>query len=78
MRQAEDGDIWRHALKIGAIIVTKDEDFATRAAHSDSAPVIIWLRLGNASNRVLLAWLQPRWPGVLQLLEQDNRLVEVT
>jgi len=31
MRQADDGDIWRHALKTGAIIVTKDEDFATRA-----------------------------------------------
>ena len=78
MRMANDSDIWRHALDTGAIIVTKDEDFATRAAHTEAAPVIVWLRLGNASNRELRAWLEPRWAGVLQLLEQGHRLVEVT
>ena len=31
LRDAEDGAIWAHALKTGAIIVTKDEDFAARS-----------------------------------------------
>jgi predicted nuclease of predicted toxin-antitoxin system len=77
LREADDGEIWRHALQADVVIVTKDEDFVTRAIQTGTAPVIVWLRLGNASNRVLLAWLQPRWPGVLQLLEQGHRLVEV-
>ena len=78
LREADDGDIWRHALLTSAIIVTKDEDFATRASRTAVTPVIVWLRLGNATNRALLAWLQPRWPGVLQLLKQGHRLIEVT
>ena len=31
---AEDSMIWTHALGVGAIIVTKDEDFAERTART--------------------------------------------
>ena len=31
LREADDSDIWRQASATGAIIVTKDEDFASRA-----------------------------------------------
>ncbi len=27
LRDAEDGAVWAHAVRVGAIIVTKDEDF---------------------------------------------------
>ena len=40
-------------------------------------PVIVWLRIGNATNRALLEWLEPRWSSVVQLLIDDNRLIEV-
>jgi predicted nuclease of predicted toxin-antitoxin system len=39
--------------------------------------VIIWLRIGNASNRALLEWLQPRWPQIVTLLNAGHRLIEV-
>lgn len=51
---AEDFVIWDHALGVDAIIVTKDEDFAERTARTAVGPVIVWLRIGNATNRVLL------------------------
>ena len=47
---AEDFVIWNHARDIDAIIVTKDEDFAERTARTAVGPVIVWLRIGNATN----------------------------
>jgi len=61
LRDADDIVVWNYALNGGAIIVTKDEDFAERTARTTSGPVIVWLRIGNATNRVLLQWLTPRW-----------------
>ena len=77
LREANDGAIWAHALQSGAIIVTKDEDFAARSVQTAIAPIIVWLRVGNTTNRVLRAWIEPRLPGTMQLLAQGSRLVEV-
>ena len=77
LREANDSAIWKHALENGATIVTKDEDFAVRAAQAANTPIIVWLRVGNTTNRVLRAWIEPRLPGVMQLAAQGSRLVEV-
>ncbi len=57
--------------------MTKDEDFAVRSAQAESAPEIVWLRVGNTTNRVLQAWIMPRVAGVVALVTQGSRLVEV-
>ncbi len=77
LTNAEDLTIWNHALSIDAIIITKDEDFAERVTRTPTGPVIVWLRIGNATNRVLLQWLEPRWAEIVELLNADNRLIEV-
>ena len=77
LRDAEDGPIEAHALSAGAVIVTKDEDYAARAALEPNGPPIVWLRVGNATNRALLEWLRPRWPQVVVLLSAGHRLIEV-
>jgi predicted nuclease of predicted toxin-antitoxin system len=77
LRNAEDVVIWNWALSSEAIIVTKDEDFAERTARTTSGPVIVWLRIGNSTNRALLEWLKPRWTQVTVLLDASNRLIEV-
>lgn len=78
LRDAEDRLVWAHARKVGAIIVSKDEDFADRSIREGDGPVIVWLRIGNANNRALHAWLTPRLPGLFDALEQGNhRLIEV-
>jgi predicted nuclease of predicted toxin-antitoxin system len=59
--------------------MTKDEDFVARAAHSLDLqqPVIVWLRVGNTTNRALRAWLDTRLAGTVELINQGHRLVEV-
>lgn len=39
---APDRDIWRYALEHGAVIVTKDEDFADMVATGREAPAVVW------------------------------------
>lgn len=74
---ASDGAIWAHALRNDSVIVTKDEDFAARAMRANQAPVIVWLRVGNATNAALRAWFDPRLPGIVTFLQGGSRLVEV-
>ena len=77
LREADDQEIWNQALSTGAIVVTKDEDFAERTARTTSGPVILWLRIGNATNRALMLWLIPRWAPITTLLDAGHRLIEV-
>ena len=77
LRHAKDGDIWTFSLRNHCIIVTKDEDFVDRFRRRGSGPVIVWLRIGNSSNRVLLAWFLPLLPAVLARIEAGDKLIEV-
>ena len=63
------------AIAQGRILLTKDDDFALRFRQEGLR--IVWLRIGNASNRVLIAWLESRWPEVEQALSAGERMVEV-
>lgn len=77
LREADDSNIWTRALQTGAVIVTKDEDFAERVAREETTPVIVWLRVGNTTNRMLREWIAPRLAGIIQLIGQGHRLIEV-
>ena len=77
LREADDGAIWAYALHSGAIIVTKDEDFSARSAQTATAPPIVWLRVGNTTNRVLRTWFEARLAGIIELAGQRHRLIEV-
>ena len=77
LREAEDDDIWNHALSTPAVIITKDEDFPIRAQQTKAGPAIIWLRIGNTSNHTLRLWLMPQLPQIIGLIEQGVRIVEV-
>jgi len=76
LRDTEDAPIWRYALANQAIILTKDEDFVSRARQSRNSPAIVWLRVGNCSNRALQAWLEPLLPAIVRQLQQGDRLIE--
>ncbi len=79
LREATDGLIWEHALQIGAAIITKDEDFAARAARAikTGPPVIVWLRVGNTTNPALRAWFEARLRAIVELVKHGHRIVEV-
>jgi len=77
LRNADDGPIWAHALKTGAVILTKDEDFADRASGGTEAPGVVWLRIGNATNPALREWFEPRLDGIVRMIGEGSRVIEV-
>ena len=74
---ATDTDIRTYAVAAGAVLVTKDEDFAHRARHARSKVQVVWIRIGNVTNRVLWSTLQPRLAEIMGALGRGERLVEV-
>lgn len=77
LADAADRTIWHAAVERGAVIVTKDEDFALRRTLELTGPAVVWIRLGNTRKGDLLRWLEPLLPKVLAALEQSETLVEV-
>jgi predicted nuclease of predicted toxin-antitoxin system len=76
LRHADDGDIWSYARAENAIVVTKDEDFGLLAATAPDARVL-WVRIGNTVNRVLLARMERAWPEILARLEEGEQVLEL-
>lgn len=72
---ASDVAIAERAQATGAILVSKDEDFLVLRLPDRFA--LLWLRCGNATNRALFAWLEPRWSEIERLLGEGERFVEV-
>ena len=77
LREANDCDIWDHAIRTAAVLVTKDEDFPLRDQKANASPVIVWLRLGNSTNRILRLWFMPQLPQVIELIEGGVRVLEI-
>ncbi len=75
--KSDDGSIRNFARAGGWVLVTKDEDFAEEEMESHAGPPVVWLRIGNATNRVLFAWLEPLLPEIIRQLESGQTLVEV-
>ena len=77
MLSATDQEIWAFAKRSRAVIVSKDEDFAILSARDRKGPQVVWVRMGNAATRDLLARLERVWDAVEEALKAGERLVEV-
>ena len=51
MAEAQDREIWVHALEGGFVIVSKDNDFQQMSFVFGAPPKVIWIRAGNCSVR---------------------------
>ena len=78
MAGASDRVIWERAATTGAVIVTKDEDFALRRAVAADGPAVVWPRCGNTRRRAPLSWFEPHVPAVLDALARGEVLIEIT
>lgn len=74
---AEDLDVWRQACADGTSLITKDSDFVAIRNSLHAGPAVVWLRIGNASNRALIAWLGQRWASILLALDAGSTIIEV-
>ena len=77
LRDADDSALWNYARDHQSVIVSKDEDFVDRWLLSHQPVPLLWVRKGNCSNRVLMAWLEPLWLDAVKRLEAGERLVEL-
>jgi predicted nuclease of predicted toxin-antitoxin system len=73
---ASDDVIRNYAASVGAVIVTKDEDFAVRRLLT-GGPAVVWLRVGNTRRAVLLARVEADLPAIVAALERGETLVEI-
>lgn len=77
LRDADDSDVWRHALSVDAVVLTKDADFASLRSSAARGPAVVWLRVGNATTKAMVQWLEPRWSGVEAALKTGRAVIEV-
>lgn len=77
LRDADDGSIWRFAVKGGWTVVKKDEDLAARCIADAMGPSIVWLRKGNCTNQDRFGWLVPFPPDIQDRLNRGEELIEV-
>jgi predicted nuclease of predicted toxin-antitoxin system len=76
LAQASDDHVRAIAAESGAVIVTKDEDFAVhRILHS--GPSVVWIRIGNTRRKELLKRCDAELPTIVAALERGETLIEV-
>jgi predicted nuclease of predicted toxin-antitoxin system len=73
---ATDQQIWDEAISRSAVLVTKDRDFSLRRAARNDGPVILWIRVGNTSNRNLIDVLLRALPAIIDAIERGEAVVE--
>jgi len=77
MMESSDSQIWDFSLQNSLVIITKDEDFQLRASVTAKHPSIVWVRVGNCSKKVLLAFFDQKWSEVKAELSNGAQLVEL-
>jgi predicted nuclease of predicted toxin-antitoxin system len=73
---ATDEQIWDEAISRSAVLVTKDRDFALRRAAMNDGPAILWVRVGNTSNRKLIELVLRALPAIIAAIERDEAVIE--
>jgi predicted nuclease of predicted toxin-antitoxin system len=76
LQAATDEEIWDKASSRSAVLVTKDRDFAIRRAATNDGPTILWVRVGNISNRKLIELALRSLPAIIDAIERDEAVIE--
>ena len=70
-------DIAELANALGAVVVSKDEDFIDLLGRKVLRTGLLWIRYGNIKPADLWALLAPQLPAISQLLRSGQDLVKV-
>jgi len=76
LERASDDVIWRQAIRTGAVIICKDEDFSRRRTLAIDGPPVVWVRPGNCRTAALLQAFWLAMPHVVKGLLSGETLVE--
>ena len=77
LQGAADLEIFEAARAVGAVVMTKDADFAALVHQLGVPPQIVLVTCGNTSNAHLREILATAWPTVREMLERGEPLVEI-
>jgi len=77
MQAADDTPIFTAARAAGAVVMTKDSDFAELVTRLGPPPQVLWLRCGNTSNAALRDLLSRELPAVMSRLAAGEALIEL-
>ncbi len=77
LREALDPPIFAAARAAGAVVMTKDADFAEMVTRLGPPPQVLWLRCGNTSNAALRELLSRELPDALKRLAIGEPLVDL-
>lgn len=78
LRDATDNEIFERAYEEEAIVITKDSDFVHLAEQKEFSPSILWLTMGNTSNKVLKTHFNETFETVVEWFKEGEKLVEMT
>jgi predicted nuclease of predicted toxin-antitoxin system len=73
---APDDAIRRYAATTGAVIITKDEDFAVRKVLQEGPPVV-WVRVGNTRRAALLRRMDADLNSLVAVLKRGETFIEI-
>lgn len=57
-------------------LITKDRDFPLLRAASSGGPTILWVRVGNADNRTLIAQILRSLSAIISAVERGETVIE--
>ena len=77
LARESDERIFAALRRPGQVIVSKDEDFADLVTRLDPPPQVLWVRVGNVTNRALQEYFTAALPRTLELLRGGEPLVEL-
>jgi predicted nuclease of predicted toxin-antitoxin system len=76
--KAEDAEVYRRAaLNKNIVIVTKDKDFVNLCLSKGAPPKIIWITLGNSTNKQLKEIFQSTFEDAISKLRRHD-IVEIS
>lgn len=75
--EATDMEVALEANRRGAILVSKDEDFADLSRRGILIVPLLWIRCGNVTNARLWQVLDPLLPTIMQAFASGDTIVEV-
>lgn len=73
---AVDRRIWQEAVKLSAVLVTKDRDFSLIRTARGQGPTVLWVRIGNCDNKTLVAQLLHALPAIVEAIDRGESVIE--
>jgi predicted nuclease of predicted toxin-antitoxin system len=77
MHRASDADIWQYAISNGRVLISKDEDFVNLINATPDEGQLIWIRLGNCRNEILIESINRKLEDIITALALGSNIIEL-